>query len=303
MFVENPKFEGKKSEKYKATVVDHPSIIPARTLEDYKDRFEPVFQIDRTEDGIMTAKWHTLGEELRYGIGFHRGLSQLFEDIGQDPDTELLIIGGLGETYLDGTRFYNLVEETPNMKWYSYEHMYQDGTKFIESMINDLRIPTIGIINGNAPHSEIALFCDITLIAEDAIIYDPHFLVGGVAGDGIQIALRGAMGIKRANYAMMTNEQIDAQKALDYGMVNEVLPREKLFDRAMEIAKFIMTKHRTTRRVQSEICKDPWRELISKNLRADFGREMWLFFAGTEDLDHDKATQTLKVWQETFGKK
>jgi enoyl-CoA hydratase/carnithine racemase len=35
---------------------------------------------------------------------------------------------------------------------------------------------------------------------------------------------------------MMMFDQIDAQKALDYGLVNEVVPRDKLYERAMEIA-------------------------------------------------------------------
>lgn len=298
--IEKPGYEAKQSSKFKAPMVEHPSIVPQRSFDEYKDRYEPVFFLDRTEDGILTAKWHTMGEEMKYGIGMHRSLGQLFQDVGQDADTEVLILGGYGSTYLKGG-YPNMIAERENMTWYSYEHMYQDGTTFIEGLIN-LRIPTIGIINGNASHSEIALFCDITLMAEGAELYDPHFCMGGVPGDGIQIALQGAMGIKRANYAMYTNQHITAEKAMEIGLVNEIMPREKLYERAMEIAQYIMTKHRTTRRIMSEICKDPWREMIGKTLRPNFGREMWTFFTNPE-LDHESGHKAMMAWEETFGKK
>lgn len=300
-FVYDPKYEAVKDETFKAPMVKHPTIVPQRSFAEYKDRYEPVFFLDRTEDGIMTAKWHTLGEELRYSIGFHRGMGQLFEDIGQDADTEVLILGGSGKVFLQAG-YPNMINERENMPWYSYEHMYQDGTRFVEGLINNLRIPTIGVINGNAYHSEIALFCDITLMADDAVLSDPHFCMGGIPGDGVQLALQGLMGVKRANYAMYTNEQIDAEKALEYGLVNEVLPREKLYDRALEIAKYMMSRNRTVRRLTSEICKDPWRETLGKHLRTNFGREMWTFFANP-DLDHESGYRNIETWKETFGKK
>lgn len=291
VFVDKPGFNYHQSTQVKAPMAEHSSIVPVRTFEEYKDRHAPAWQLERTEDGIMTAKWWTEGEEMLYGTGAHRGWGQLLQDVYQDPDTELLILGGYGNTYLN-KGFPNMVDERANMPWWSYEHMYYDGTTFIEALIN-LRIPTIGIINGNAPHSELAMMCDITLMADDVEIFDPHFLVGGIPGDGIQIALQHIMGTKRAAYAMLTCERIDAAKALELGMVNEVVPREKLWNRAMELAKEIMKKDRIARRLTSEICKDPWREPVAKYLRANFGREMWSFFTDMT-LDHTESNKVLE---------
>lgn len=274
-------------EKFKAPVAAHESIVSPRSWDEYKDRHKPTFDLSRTDNGVVTAKWWTLGEEMKYGVGAHRGWGQLLTDISQDPDAECLIIGPSGDNYLR-QMFPNMVDERKNMPWWSYEHMYIDGTTYMEALIN-LRIPTIGVIIGTAPHAELAMMCDITLMSEEAVILDPHFKVGGIPGDGIQLCLQHVLGTKRANHAMVTGEAFPAQKALELGMVSEVVPKDKIWDRAMEIAQNeYMTKDRIARRLMSEICKDPWRETLAKYLRPNFGREMWSFFTNA-GLDHKEA--------------
>ncbi|MFT3755716.1 MAG: enoyl-CoA hydratase/isomerase family protein [Pseudoxanthomonas sp.] len=285
-----PEYAYRKSPKFKANVADHESIIPPRSFDEYKERLAPAWELNRTEDGILTAKWWTQGKEMQYGVGAHRGWSQLFQEVHQDPDTEVLIIGGWGDVYLKGM-LTKMADERANMPWWAYEHMYCDGTDYMEALVN-LRIPTIGVINGFAPHSEVALLCDITIMAEDAVIVDPHFGVGGIPGDGIQLVLQKLLGIKRANYAMATMQKITAQQALEWGLVSEVLPRDKIYERAQELAQGFMQKDRQMRRLTSEIFKEPWREHFAKYLRTNFAREMWSFFFN-DKLDHDSASELM----------
>lgn len=297
MFVENPEFEGKASEAFRAPMVDHPLVTPARAFDDYKQRYANNWMLERTDNGILTAKWHTDGHDLDYNLGFHRSIGQLMEDIGQDADTEVLILGGHGDTFLK--KYKSLLDEDANMLWFAYEHMFLDGTRMIGSLVNNLRIPTIGVINGDGYHSELAVLCDLTLMAEDAVISDPHFVMGGIPGDGIQTALRKTIGIKRANYAMMMFDQIDAQKALDYGLVNEIVPRDKIYERAMEMAQFIMTKPRIIRRLTSEIVKQPWQKALAEELRSNFGMEMWTFFANP-GLNHKSGFKAIDEWRKMY---
>ena len=54
-----------------------PRMVPYRKFEEYKDRYKEHFFLDRTEDGIMTAKWHTDGKELVWNLSIHRAIHQL----------------------------------------------------------------------------------------------------------------------------------------------------------------------------------------------------------------------------------
>ena len=266
---------------------ENPKMVPYYKFEEYKEKFKDLFLLERTESGVVTAKWHCDGDSAFWDYPLHRGLHQLCWHIGQDAETEVLILGGTGDQYLR-LGATSLPEDMETQRWSLYEHSYYDGCNMVEALINDVEQPTIGILNGGiCVHSELSLLCDITLMADDAIIMDPHVMVGGIPGDGIQIAMRAHMGIKRGNYAMLFNEKITAQKALEYGLVNEVLPREKIYERALELAEILAAKSRLNRRMLSQVLRLPLKEQIAKELRMTFGAEMWGNFSTSKT--HDEA--------------
>ncbi len=129
--------------------------------------------------------------------------------------------------------------------------------------------------------------CDLTLCSEDAIIFDPHFNMGSVPGDGIHSCFQELLGVKRAAYALITGQQIDAKLALEYGMVNEVLPRDRLLARAWKLADHIMRQPRVTRRLAVQILRRPWKRRIVDDLDGGFGIQMFAHLAKNEAI-HDK---------------
>ena len=92
----------------------------------------------------------------------------------------------------------------------------------------------ISAINGPAwRHSEIPLLCDIVLAADTAQFQDSaHFLSDVVPGDGMHIVYPLLLGMNRGRYFLLTGQTLDAQKALELGLVAEVLPPDKLLARA-----------------------------------------------------------------------
>jgi enoyl-CoA hydratase/carnithine racemase len=167
------------------------------------------------------------------------------------------------------------VLEQENLDYWAYEYAYKDGRINVSSLINDLEIPTIGVLNGPGFHTEICLMCDISLCSDKAVIFDLHYDIGSVPGDGIHSCFQELLGVKRAAYALLTGEAIDAHKALEYGMVNEIMPREKLIERAYKIADHIMSQPRITRRLTTQIVRRPWRQRITNDLDGGFGIQMF----------------------------
>jgi enoyl-CoA hydratase/carnithine racemase len=117
-------------------------------------------------------------------------------------------------------------------------YTYYDATKLLENFVFAIDIPTIAAINGpSIAHTEFALLCDIALAAETATIIDPHLPAGVAPGDGQQLTLQELIGTKRAAYHLYPGEPIGAQQALELGLVNEVLPADRLLPRAWELAQ------------------------------------------------------------------
>jgi enoyl-CoA hydratase/carnithine racemase len=187
----------------------------------------------------------------------------LFKTVGADPENEIMIFTGSGEEFMMTADPEGFKLEQDNLEYWAYEYAYKDGRINASSLINDLEIPTIGVMNGPGFHSEICLICDITICSEDTVIFDPHFDLSSVPGDGIHSCFQELLGVKRAAYALLTGQAIDAKTALEYGMVNEVLHRDKIIERAYEIADHIMTQPRITRRLTTQIVRRPWRQCIT----------------------------------------
>lgn len=255
------------------------SFIPAPQFEVYKEMFKEHFYMEKREDGVLLAKMRTLGEnETFWSEELHRAIWQFWQVVGADPTVELVIFTCEGDKWLANIDETSWLDEITDPGYARYEHMYYDGRRMLISMINNTEIPTIGIINGPGAHCEIGLMCDLCIMADDAVIFDPHFRNNVLPGDGIQFCLRELMGIRRANYMMLMNQPIDAKLAMQYNLVNEVVPKKDIIKRAYEIADVIMAKPRPLRRLTSSVLRRRWRQLVADELDGAFGTEMFSDF-------------------------
>jgi enoyl-CoA hydratase/carnithine racemase len=255
------------------------SFVATPQLGEYAERFADYYTFERRDDGVLLVLGHTEGGPMRLSVEQHRSLGQMLKTVGADPDNEVLILGGTGDEFMMETDPDGFTLEQEDLAYWAYEYAYKDGRINVSSLVNDLEIPTIGLLNGRGFHTEIVLMCDLTLCADDATLFDLHYNIGSVPGDGIHSCFEELLGVKRAAYALLTGEAIDAQKALEYGMVNEVLPRAQLIDRAFKLADHIMTQPRTTRRLTTQIVRRPWRQRIADDLDGGFGIQMFSHLA------------------------
>ncbi|MFQ6330403.1 enoyl-CoA hydratase/isomerase family protein [Nocardia sp. CWNU-33] len=260
-------------------------FVPRPRLEEYSVKYADYARF-RRQDGILEVALHTSGASVTAdGAWFatHNAWAQLWLEVGNDPDNEVLILTGTGEEWFR-TAAATTQEQNDEIQRaqaqlpldHAYEHAYYDGSKLLENLIFAVDIPTIAAINGpSAAHTEIALLCDITLAADTATIIDPHFSVGVVPGDGQQLTLQELIGAKRAAYYLYTGQPIDAATALQLGLVNEVLPPAELLKRAWELAELIASKPRTTRRLTHAVAQRPWKRRLVDDLGFGFAHEMF----------------------------
>lgn len=103
------------------------------------------------------------------------------------------------------------------------------------------RTPVIGAVNGAAVTGglELALGCDFLVASTRARFADTHARVGVMPGAGLTLLLPEAVGLRRARQMSFTGDYVDAATALDWGLVNEVVPHEQLLERAIELATTI----------------------------------------------------------------
>lgn len=105
-------------------------------------------------------------------------------------------------------------------------------------VIPELAKPLIGAINGVAVTGglELALACDFLVASELARFADTHARMGIQPGWGLTVALPEAVGLRRAREMSATGNFIGARTALEWGLVNHVLPHEELLGFAVQLA-------------------------------------------------------------------
>jgi enoyl-CoA hydratase len=93
-----------------------------------------------------------------------------------------------------------------------------------------LDTPLIGAVNGPAVTGglELALACDFLVASERARFADTHARVGVLPGWGLTVALPAAVGLRRAREMSATGNFVPAQVALEWGLVNHVVPHGEL---------------------------------------------------------------------------
>ena len=243
-------------------------------FEDYREKYATYFKLER-QNGILQVQMHTAGGPVMYGLPIHNAWSQLWLDIGNDPDNEVLIFSGTGDKWIGGFDPQFAAQSLHEMPADAfYDQIYSDATKLLEAFIFNIDIPTIACINGPGLHTEFALLCDITLCAEHAELFDPHFQFHLVPGDGQGLTFQELMGLKRAAYYLYTSEKINAQMAKEMGLVNEVLPLDRLLPRAREIAEKIMQKPRAIRRLTSAVLRRQWKRRLVEDLGFHIAHEL-----------------------------
>lgn len=110
--------------------------------------------------------------------------------------------------------------------------------------IRDMRKPVIAAINGYAFGGglETAMSCDIRIAATTATFAAPEVKLGWIGGGGMSAFLTQSIGQSNTALMLMTGDPIDADRALSWGLVSEVVEPDALLARATEYARTIASR-------------------------------------------------------------
>ncbi len=160
--------------------------------------------------------------------------------ISKDDDLWTLIVTGAGEKFfMAGANIPGLakLDRDSGLK------RVQATRKFFTRM-DSFEKPVIAAINGLCLGGglELALVCDIRIAADHAKLGVPEVNLGLIPGAGGTQRIPRAIGPGWANYLLFTGEAISAQKALEIGLVQQVVPLDSLREAAFELADKINGK-------------------------------------------------------------
>jgi enoyl-CoA hydratase len=164
-------------------------------------------------------------------------LRDCFSDLARDTDVRVILITGAGEKAFAAGADINELAATNRV---TGRALARRGSSIFRQ-IETCGKPVIALINGFALGGgcELALAATIRISSESAKLGQPEVKLGLIPGYGGTQRLPRLVGQSAALKLLLTGEMISAQAALQIGLVDEVVPPERLLERGKELAHTI----------------------------------------------------------------
>ena len=239
-----------------------------------------------TSDGVATItvsrpeKLNALNAEVL------DGLRAAFERARDDAATGAVILTGAGDkAFVAGADIAALAAIDSPSTARELAKRGQSLTRLMET----LGKPVIAAINGYALGGgcELALACTLRLAAEGAKIGQPEVKLGLIAGYGGTQRLPRLVGEGRALELLLTGEPVDAAEAFRIGLVNRVVPRERLLEECRALAKKIMAAGPVATRLTLEAVRRGGQLSLGEGLGLE--ADLFSVVAATSDMKEGTA--------------
>lgn len=197
------------------------------------------------KDGIAEIELTGPGKGNAMGPAFWRELPELYAELDANDDVRVAILRGSGDHFSYGLDVKAMAPELGDLLGPSRAAQRTKLLAFIERMqhtmnaVADARKPTIAAVAGRCIGGgvDLASACDIRLCSANASFSVREVRLAIVADVGSLQRLPAIIGQGLTRELAYTGDDIDAQRALRIGLVNDVLPTpEALFDAARAMA-------------------------------------------------------------------
>lgn len=186
-------------------------------------------------DAIVTLTMHRPDRLNAVTEELYRALVDALAAAGADPAVRAVVLTGAGRAFCVGADLKGHGEsERSAAERLRYARLGQDAAAAI------LRCPrpVIGAVNGHAIGAglELALACDLTVVAADAKLRFPELALGTFVGGGTTITLVERAGSTRAKELLLLGRFFSGADAVAWGICNEAAPAADVPQRARELA-------------------------------------------------------------------
>lgn len=199
---------------------------------------EKILLVEKTEGVCIITlnrpdKLNAFNDELSFQ------LIDALKEAEKDASVRAVVLTGAGRGFCSGQdlanrKFSDASEARPSLSD-SIRRRYNPMVIRIRRMEK----PVIAAVNGVAAGagSSLALACDLRVVAENANFIQSFSKVGLVPDSGATFILPRLLGATRAFELMLTAEKLSAKEAFEMGIINKLVPQEKVLEEAVALAK------------------------------------------------------------------
>lgn len=230
------------------------------------------------EDHIATVQFNRPEVMNAINNEVNRERVEIFTALGKDPDVRVVILTG-------GEKVFSAGGDLPAISQYGIveARAHADMNCAGQRALADMPKPTIAAIAGYAVGggAENVLLCDLRIAAENAKIACSEINVGIFPGGGATHRLVQNISMCKAKEMLFFGGVIDAQTALELGLVNKVVPLQELMSTAQEWAQRLAQKPPFTLKMLKAVVNANWGADNETAMRVE--QDAWSAIFGSVD--------------------
>jgi 2-(1,2-epoxy-1,2-dihydrophenyl)acetyl-CoA isomerase len=213
-------------------------IKDIKEMEERKMVYETI--LTELKDGVFTITLNRPDKLNSFNDKMFVELTDAFKQVERDASARTVIVTGAGKGFCAGQDLSSAKDRMMSGEM-SYGHHLRETYNPLIIRIMSLPKPIIAAINGAAAGAgmSLAMACDLRLAAESASFLQAFVKVGLVPDAGSSWLLQRLVGKTRAMDLMLTGKKIGAKEALEWGLVNQVLPNDDLMKVTNELAQLL----------------------------------------------------------------
>lgn len=181
------------------------------------------------------------------------------DNVNNNPDVSVMILTGADPAFSAGGDVKAMAKPSPpfDRPPIGIANSYIEGIQRIPLALYNMDIPTIAAVNGAAIGAgcDLAMMCDMRIASEKAKFGEVFVNLGLIPGDAGSWFMIRRLGYQKCAELTFSGRLVEAQEALELGMVLEVAPHEQLMQQAMERASVIAVKPPQTVRVAKRLMR------------------------------------------------
>jgi len=189
----------------------------------------------KVEEGIGFITLNRPEKRNALSLNLMLEMINLLKSIKKNAEIKVLIIRGEGRVFSSGHDLSEMLEGDV----VSYRFIFDTCTQMMQA-IRDLPQPVIAQVQGMATAAgcQLVATCDLAVASPEARFATPGVRIGLFCHTP-QVPLSRAVGRKRAMEMLLTGRPVTAEEALSYGLINKVVPADRLAEETLSLAKHI----------------------------------------------------------------
>ena len=174
-----------------------------------------------------------------FNTGLLRDLLPAIEAVNKDESIRVGVLTGVGRAFSAGADLTEKVDSD-----FVVEDQLNKTYKPILMAITEAPQPWISAVNGAAAGigSAFAMVCDLTVMAQDAYLYQAFTAIGLIPDGGATWHLVHTLGRKRAYDLIVSGEKLKAEKCHSLGLCNRLAAPDRLLEETLEWAQELAAK-------------------------------------------------------------